>query len=421
MRLGILIAGYAVATAANAQLVVTEIGDHWAPTDVSADGSVVVGNLIGPYETFRWTEASGPVLLGRATVPTLGVGGGSPDVSHDGTKVSAEITTDDLLHATQGIWDITLGWQTLMPPTPPDGGLMDNSYGSAWGLSGDGQTLVGMYFRPGAHDGTAHPSAGTVADGVHDLGTPVQSGRANAASYDGLTIGGWTARADGIWQPTVWARGTMTVLGDFDTTSTVEGMNSAGDIVVGRSEEYPWNGATIWRLDGTEWVRDYIGVLPDGIPFYSIGWFSGVSDDGGIAVGATRPYFAPYYQGMIWTPDTGLIRADDWVAAFGATTAFPISQLSAVSVDGRTVVGLATNEEPPGQHRGIIIRCVSDGDVNDDDAVDMQDVAAFQQFVTGAGAGALPPGGAMFDLNCDLDIDGADLAAFAACFGGPVN
>jgi hypothetical protein len=378
----------------------------------------VVGNLIGPYETFRWTAATGPVLLGRATVPLLGVGAGSPDVSADGTRVSATITTDDLAHATQGIWNVDTGWQTLMPPTPPDGGLLDNSYGSAWGLSGDGETIVGLYWRPGAHDGSAHPSAGTLAGGVHDLGTPGRSGRANAASYNSDVIGGWTERSDGTWEPTVWVRGTMTVLGDFDASGEVEAVNSVGDVVVGSSYQHPYVGATIWRFDGISWVRDYVGLLPDATP-QGLAWFDGVSDDGGVVVGTTRPYFAPYYQGMLWMPDTGLLRADDWVAAFGATTAFPISQLTAVSTDGRTVVGITTNESPPGQHRGIVIRCVSDGDVNDDGAVDMQDVAMFQQVVTGAGAGALPPGTAALDMNCDLDIDAADLAAFADVLTGP--
>ena len=63
-------------------------------TDLSADGSVAVGNTNGAFETFRWTQATGVVPLGRASVPAIGVGGGTPDVSWDGTQISATILDD---------------------------------------------------------------------------------------------------------------------------------------------------------------------------------------------------------------------------------------------------------------------------------------------------------------------------------------
>ena len=59
-------------------------------TDISADGSVVVGNTEGVYETFRWTEGDGIVPLGMASA-IVGSMAGSPDVSADGTMVSATI------------------------------------------------------------------------------------------------------------------------------------------------------------------------------------------------------------------------------------------------------------------------------------------------------------------------------------------
>ena len=79
--------------------------------DLSQDGSVLVGNLPNSFETFRWTQATGVVPLGRATVPTLGVGAGSPDVSWDGTKVSATILSNDGTQAVAGQWTLGSGWQ----------------------------------------------------------------------------------------------------------------------------------------------------------------------------------------------------------------------------------------------------------------------------------------------------------------------
>lgn len=90
------------------------------PTDVSSDGSVIVGNLSGNYETFRWTEETGVVPLGRSSVEVIGVGAGTPDVSADGARVSATILGADSTYATQGLWTEGSGWLETMPP--PTGG-----------------------------------------------------------------------------------------------------------------------------------------------------------------------------------------------------------------------------------------------------------------------------------------------------------
>jgi hypothetical protein len=124
---------------------------------------------------------------------------------------------------------------------------------------------------------------------------------------------------------------------------------------------------------------------------------------------------------MLWTPDTGLIQADDWVAGLGATTPFPISVLTAVSQDGTTVVGIMQNEAPPFELAGVVLRCDSDGDADDDGDVDLGDFARLQEYYTGAGAGAIEAGSEPLDMNCDLDIDGDDAAGFVGMLTGPVE
>ena len=76
--------------------------------DISADGTVVVGNAPGTYETFRWTALDGFELLGGSTAG-MGSGAGTPDVSADGTHASATIAdvATDSTYITQGLW--TLG------------------------------------------------------------------------------------------------------------------------------------------------------------------------------------------------------------------------------------------------------------------------------------------------------------------------
>jgi len=90
------------------------------PHDLSADGSVVVGNTNDNlYETFRWTPEAGVVRLGMSSIEVFGVGGGTPDVSDDGNHVSATVINADSTWVTQGIWTKGEGWDFSMPPMRP--------------------------------------------------------------------------------------------------------------------------------------------------------------------------------------------------------------------------------------------------------------------------------------------------------------
>jgi hypothetical protein len=162
----VLAAGLSLlASQADAAVTFDFIFDGGAPISVSSNGSVVVGND-GSYTSFRWTQATGLVSLGR---PQTGGGGGVPGVSADGTRVGYGIGSLDGTYRTQGRWTLGSGWQELMPPAPPDGGTVDGSFGSAYDISGDGNTVVGLYWRPGQGN-RAHASKWTQATGVVDLG-----------------------------------------------------------------------------------------------------------------------------------------------------------------------------------------------------------------------------------------------------------
>ena len=101
-----LLAGSAVAEPS-----IVWIGENY-PTDMNADGTVVVGNRgNGTYDVFRWTAESGVVDLGQSTSQTIGGGAGSPDVSDDGNHVSASVVDADTLYQTQGIWTKGVGWR----------------------------------------------------------------------------------------------------------------------------------------------------------------------------------------------------------------------------------------------------------------------------------------------------------------------
>ena len=93
-----------------ADVTLEMIGSGFA-TSISADGSVIAGNTFGEYETFRWTAGTGIVPLGLATVPVLGTGAGTPDISADGTRISATILGADSTYSTQGRWTEGFGWR----------------------------------------------------------------------------------------------------------------------------------------------------------------------------------------------------------------------------------------------------------------------------------------------------------------------
>ncbi len=385
--------------AASAQISI-EIIDGILATDVSADGSVIAGNTPGAYETARWTAAGGVVPLGRATVPALGVGAGIPQVSQDGTRISGTILSDDETYATQGIWTLGSGWQECLP-MPSDAGIIDQSLASAWGISGDGTALVGLYWRGGQPGGSAHPSRWTQSSGVVDLGTQnggtctgCGSGRANGTNSDGSVVVGWIENPDfGNWWPTVWVNGVRTVLKQTDGWASAEAVSPNGTIIVGSSwfppvSQFSVEEAAVWRWNGNQWVEQRLGKLAGtGSPF-GLAVATGVTADGSMIVGYNR-FNGSNDTGFVWTQATGLISAEQFIASQGSTVppSFDISTLSTISDDGSVIVGVGNDVRPPYAQRSFTItRCVLRGDVNKDSTVNGADVMAFVRAKMG-----LPP------------------------------
>ncbi len=374
----------ALAVCGTAQAEVTfDIVDVGYATDISADGTVVVGNTQGAYETFRWTEEDGMVPLGLASVPVLGVGAGTPDVSDDGTQASATILGRDSTYVTVGIWTLGAWWQEMMPPTLPDGGIIDNAYGSAWGLSGDGTTVVGLYWRPGhggpGGDGVAHACKWTVDGGMVDLGSAGGNSRANACSYDGSVIGGWAASDVGVWQPTVWVDEEMTVLQESDAMAMVNTVNYDGTIVGGQAydDSLSISVATLWRWNGSSWDENRLGVLPNTFPHYGSVTCNDMTPDGSKVVGYNA-YDWTQSTGFIWTEETGMFDVEDYLNDNGifVPTSFTIQTLTGVSDDGQTMVGIGRDTMPPWNGKWFIIRSTSTGIADGPDTPDEAQVVS---------------------------------------------
>jgi uncharacterized membrane protein len=341
-----LIAAAVVGLAAHAHAQVTfEILGYGFATGLSADGTVVVGNDES-YTTFRWTRAGGQIDLGRGSFAALGRGAGAPDVSSDGTRISASILDSTGQFVTPGLWTQGSGWQDLMPPLPPTGGLLDLAYGSAWGISGDGNTVVGLYWRPGQSDGLAHAMKWTHLTGAEDLGSGGRNSRANDANFDGSVVVGWDEEPGfGNWQPAVWVNGVRTVLSVNGNFTSANAVSDDGTVVVGQSYDATTNTriAALWRWDGTNWNEEHIGVLPGTFAGFGQSIANEITPDGKMVVGYNPFDFGPGSPatGFMWTSATGMVNIEKFLKDNGVTVdpLFDIHTLTGVSDDGRTLVG----------------------------------------------------------------------------------
>lgn len=353
-------------------------------TDLSADGRFAVGNLYGPFETFRYEWGGSPELLGRGTVDTIGTGAGTPDISYDGSVISATVLDQSGMFQTMGVWTGAGGWTTLEEVGHADSLTIDNSHTSCWSLSGDGLSVGGFFWYQNPGEFGANPCVWTPADGAVER-LPVgfdRSGRINALSYDGSVRVGWEEASTGAWQPTVWRGQTKYPLANDDAFSTCEQVTADGSGVVGSSfvVNSQNRAATMWRWDGSGYVKEVLGQLP-GTPAFN-GWSIafGMSDDASIVVGNNFYSLSPggNADAFVWTPDGGMVKAVDYLAARGVVVSgVQIREAGAVSPDGSTLAFIGLDSES--RFRTVLVRfgtgCRADFD--DNGLLNFFDISAF--------------------------------------------
>lgn len=390
-------------------------------SSLSYDGTAGAGNVTGDYsyETFRWTVAGGAERLGLASLPVISRASGTPNVSYNGKRVSASILSSDY-QLTQGLWDITTGWTETMPLAPEGGALIDDGYGSAWGLSGNGRHLTGFFWSA---DYRAHASSWSASGGMVALGqTEGASARANAANYDGSVSGGWEENEWGSWMPRAWRNGVKFELNNDDGgVNMVECVDGSGDMLVGscRDNELEINVAAIWRWNGTSYDTQLVGALDYFSPNQTTAAFLGVSNDGGIAVGY-HMFSWGNMEGMVWTPATGLVSAAAYFASVGVVLpdTYMILDCAAVSADGSTIAATVMDTETFDVFTMLVrLRQVCPGDVNNDGQVDDADFVSFAaQYDTLDCADPAMPGYCRADMNNDGAVDDVDFVSFAQAY-----
>ena len=318
-------------SSANAQYF--SLGSGLTATNVSSDGSIVVGDNGG--QNFMWTQDTGVVLIGGVAPQNYG---GQTDISGDGTLISATRINPDTNLGELSSYNVSTQTWTSHGSLGSSSG---SSASSAWGMSSDGLTIVGLGW---VNAGSAHAIKWTAAQGIEDLGSTVsgRSTRATAANSDGSVIAGWQDSSSGFRQGAVWTNGVQNLITHPNGDSATEaGGISADGLWVSGGQGFS-NNYQAWKWSAATGIID-IGPAP------TSGWrgaATGLTANGSKAVGFYRPWPAPatFGRGFIHTDIDGMVDLTDYAITLGidvqgATLALPLG----ISQDGSTVVGVTNS------------------------------------------------------------------------------
>jgi len=370
LHIAVLVSGLALLpVAAHAAVTFEYLFDNGYATSVSYDGKVVAGNTTGDYDPFRWTQATGLVRLERSAAQIVGTSGGQPGISYDGTRIASTIASSDSQYVTAGLWTFGQGWNQIAPPVPPLGGIVDKSLCDVWGMSPDGSTVVGLLWRsvgggpvPG---GNAHAYRWRQNTGMVDLGSSGRSSRAGPGptSFNGSVIAGFDEHPQyGYRRPCAWRDTTRYQLGDYDAIGEGVAVSTNGEWVVGHERNLGTNTreAARWHWDGSEWSpTEYLGAIDGTAPDQGIAIARAISSDGKIVIGYDSYNGDPFTTtGLIWTDSLGVATdINFWLADHDvpADPYFTIQDLTAMTPDGRTIIGIGQMTVAPYSRRSFAI------------------------------------------------------------------
>ena len=310
----------------NAQLHI--LGEQVIPSDVNNNG-VVAATIVNAVN-LRWTEEGGLQEIGTIGVDLLS---GHALVSSDDNKIISVMTNPENEMNEISVYDNTTQTWTHL------GGLVANSdasKSSAWGVSEDGTTIVGLGWING---GTGHAVKWTSENGVEDLGSTVtgSSSRANAINDDKTVIVGWQDASDGFRQGAIWKNGEQTLIFDTDNNPAGEAaaVSADGKTVVGYAGLYPY----VWSE-----AEGYTSITHENSGPFFRGGNTGITADGNTVIGYFRSWpGGPYMgEGFVWSKENGRVNFDDYAENLGIDLqGYTIALPMAISPDGTKIVGVA--------------------------------------------------------------------------------
>jgi hypothetical protein len=297
-----------------------------SPTDISADGSTIVG-MFGGFEApaFKWTREGGIEVIGGI--------GPYVSMSSDGSKITSSFRGENGLQ-TPGVWQGGTTWSPIALPATSVVGV-GNKLGSAFGISDNGD-VVGLFY-----DGTPNRVRTFRFDAATNtavkLDAPAWStqSRGNGITADGTTSYGMYRASWGFFLGAVWRDGVMTPIGTNEVpVGEVWGSSGDGSVFVGSNVALQGSQAYRWTFEG--------GLEPIGtIPFAGFGYASAyaTNHDGSVIVGFAGN--GPNRRGWIWTRQLGMMNVDEFLAAQGTflQPGWTLNSPLAVSADGRKITG----------------------------------------------------------------------------------
>lgn len=314
-----------------AQLTVMGVGNYTVGS-ISDNGVVSMHTSGGGI--FKWDAANGLVQIGNLTngYPAAG----RTLISGDGTKIASSVTNPNTNFNEIATYDTgTAAWSN-------HGGLVptgwDGSVSSTWGMSADGNTIVGLGWLTAA---SAHAVKWDAVNGVTDLGSIIggRSSRANAVNNDGTVIVGWQDEDNGTRSGAKWVNGVESFItdGNGDNVGEAGGVSADGNTIIGAAMPNPY----VWSATaGLVYITH-----PNSSAFFR-GGATGISADGRRVIGFFRPFAAPPMsgEGFIWTSAAGRINLNDYAAGLGINTqGVTMSLPLAISGDGKKIAGVGTN------------------------------------------------------------------------------
>ena len=319
-------------------------------TSISADGTIVVGNLSNAGPAFRWTAADGVVIIGGV--------GFQAYISRDGKTIVSD-ARDSQGVASAAIWQGGTNWRVLggIPGGEPSHNLSGPTLSTAWSVSADGSVIVGLAW---VNAGRAHGFRWDAEHGMVDLGSlQGRDSRASTVSADGNVTAGFDSDPYSYthdpWRGVIWWQGLERLLNPYGWIGAARGTNKDGSVFVGQG--HPSHTGHAFRY--TAWDGDILdlgaiprGLTPGRMDQEDISSAFAVSDDGNVVVGNSG--YRPPVDAFIWTPATKMIRLSTYLTNHGVTgfDRWRLVHAAAVTPDGKTIAGYGIN--PVGFGEGFV-------------------------------------------------------------------
>jgi hypothetical protein len=315
-----------------------QLGYGTGATDVSGDGSTVVGDFGRGGPVFQWHADTGPVAMNFIST------GEETSISRNGKFISSnrlDVKRDTSLGAFR--WDAADGWLRVQAlgscGTDTTTNFALDNQGAVYALAYTDTTCTHYQSVRWTPQSGSHPLPST---GVRPDGMPINN-RVNHVSANGETLVGWEEDPiTGMWYGIVWnyTNAPIAVLTprgeevDEVTAVSADGMMIGGALYDG---EQPLGDGyrRLARAGAMQWIKPLPGDASPATP-------NAMSIHGDVIAGFSGNPFLSFNPGpFLWTAQMGTMNLDDFVRSQGTAMEqwYSLWEPVAMSNNGKVIVG----------------------------------------------------------------------------------